>query len=59
MQLTEPIICPFCGQRFDLLIDTTAGSHRFTSDCEICCHPLEIHVECEPGNITNLHVASE
>ncbi|MBI3414031.1 MAG: CPXCG motif-containing cysteine-rich protein [Verrucomicrobia bacterium] len=57
MQISEPIQCPFCGQEFDLSIDTSAGSQRFTTDCEICCRPMEVIAECEPGEILNLEVA--
>lgn len=56
MQLSEAIQCPFCGQEFDLAIDTSVGSQRFTTDCEICCRPMEVLVECEPGEILSLEV---
>ena len=37
MQISESITCPFCGQSFELAIDTSVPSQRFTTDCEICC----------------------
>ena len=30
---------------------------RFTTDCEVCCRPFEVFVECEPGEILSLDVA--
>ena len=39
---TESIQCPFCGQRFELAIDTSVASQRFTTDCEVCCRPFEV-----------------
>ena len=56
MQVSESIQCPFCGQTFDLTIDTSVSSQRFTTDCEICCRPFEVVVEWEPGEILSLDV---
>jgi hypothetical protein len=54
MEVTETVQCPFCGQAFDLLIDTCVAQQRFTTDCEICCRPFEIVAECEPGEVLSL-----
>jgi hypothetical protein len=59
MQLTETVFCPFCGQRVDLVIDTSAGSHEFTTDCEVCCRPIHVRVDCAPGEIHQLDVAAD
>jgi transcription elongation factor Elf1 len=57
MEIPETIQCPFCGQRFDLVVDTSVPSQRFTTDCEVCCRPFEVTVECAPGEILGLDVA--
>jgi len=56
MQVSETITCPFCGQGFDLLIDTSVASQRFTTDCEVCCRPFEVVVESEMGEILSVDV---
>ena len=56
MQVSENVQCPFCGQRFELVIDTSTVSQQFTTDCEICCRPFEVFAECEPGEILSLSV---
>ncbi len=56
MTITEAIPCPFCGQESTVEIDTTIPSQRFTTDCEICCRPFEVNVQCEPGEIVSLDV---
>jgi hypothetical protein len=56
VEVSETICCPFCGQRFDLVVDTTAPTQRFVTDCEVCCRPLEIFAQCEPGEVLNLEV---
>ena len=59
MPVSESIQCPFCGQKFDLVLDTSIPTQRFTTDCEVCCRPVEVFAECEPGEILSLEVESE
>ena len=58
MEISETIQCPFCGQSFEINVDTSVPQQRFTTDCEVCCRPFEIVAECEPGEIVNLTVTS-
>ena len=53
---TESVQCPFCGQTFELAIDNSVPSQRFTTDCEVCCRPFEVVAECEAGEILSLDV---
>jgi hypothetical protein len=53
------VVCPFCAQSFELVVDTSVASQRLTTDCEVCCRPFEVFVECEPGEILSLETASE
>jgi len=56
MQSAENVQCIYCGQTFEVLVDTSTPSQRFTTDCEVCCRPMEIVAECEPGEILSLDV---
>lgn len=56
MEVSENIQCPFCGQRFEIVVDTSMGTNRFTTDCEVCCRPMEVVAECQPGEILSLDV---
>lgn len=38
------------------MIDTSQAAQRFTTDCEICCRPLEVYARCEGGEILDLEV---
>ncbi len=58
MEETETIQCPYCGQEFELAVDTSISTQRFITDCEICCRPFEVFAECEPGEILGLEVRS-
>jgi transposase-like protein len=59
MEISETIQCPHCGQSFDLVIDTSTRTQRFTTDCEVCCRPFEVLVECEPGEVLSLEVQGQ
>jgi hypothetical protein len=56
MEVIENIQCPYCGQVSDLAIDTSVPSQRFTTDCQVCCRPFDVVVECEPGEVLSLEV---
>jgi hypothetical protein len=56
MEEFTDIQCPFCGQTFEVVIDTSLASQRFTTDCEVCCRPLEVVAECKTGEILNVEV---
>jgi len=56
VEVSENIQCPFCGQTFELVVDTSTAQQRFTTDCEVCCRPFEVVAECEPGEILDLTV---
>ena len=39
------ITCPFCGERFEAVVDASGGDAEYVEDCPVCCHPNIIHVE--------------
>lgn len=56
MEIIELINCPWCGEAFEIVIDTSDSPLRLVSDCEVCCRPFELVVECEPGEILSLEI---
>jgi hypothetical protein len=58
VQDDESIQCPYCGQSFEIAIDTSVPSQRFVTDCEICCRPMEVRVECEMGEVMSVDVVA-
>jgi len=56
VEVTESIQCPFCGQTFELAIDTSIATQQFTTDCEVCCRPFEVFAECEPGEVVSIEI---
>jgi transcription elongation factor Elf1 len=56
MEVSQTIQCPFCGQSYELLIDTSIESQKLVTDCEVCCRPCEVHVEAELGEVLSVWV---
>ncbi len=38
------VSCPYCSTGFDLLVDTSQGSHTQWEDCPRCCAPIQVDV---------------
>ncbi len=39
------VLCPYCGQPVELLIDGTVARQRYVEDCEVCCRPMVVEVD--------------
>jgi hypothetical protein len=53
-ELTEKsIVCPYCGEALDVLIDSTDLDEQYIEDCQVCCKPINFIVsEGNDGEIT-------
>ena len=34
--------CPFCGERFEALVDDSGGEAEYIEDCPVCCRPITL-----------------
>ena len=41
--------CPWCGERLQTRVDLTAEEPSYVEDCEVCCRPIEFHIERDAG----------
>ncbi|MGZ8900084.1 MAG: CPXCG motif-containing cysteine-rich protein [Limisphaerales bacterium] len=55
----DQISCPYCGQPNTIVVDSSARSQQFTTDCEVCCRPFRVSIECEAGEILSIDAQSE
>ena len=46
--------CPWCGEYFTTMVDTAQGSYETIEDCAVCCRPITMSVEVEPGEVLSL-----
>jgi hypothetical protein len=49
--LEAEVACPFCGEVYRTMIDTSQGDHSTIEDCPVCCRPIQLDVICVPGEI--------
>jgi hypothetical protein len=54
------IRCPFCGERFEALVDASGGAADYVEDCPVCCRPIELHLRTgADGDIESLDADRE
>lgn len=46
-------LCPYCWERISMILDTSVRSQTFIEDCEVCCHPIQVHYTMEDGSVRN------
>ena len=39
--------CPYCWERFSMLIDASVDSQEYVEDCEVCCRPIDFTIEID------------
>jgi len=60
--MVEDVIvdCPSCGEAVAIGVDTTAAAEQsYYEDCPVCCRPMEVYVQCQPGHIIGISVTAD
>ena len=37
--------CPYCWETISMLFDSSLNQSQYVEDCEVCCHPIEVHYQ--------------
>ena len=45
------VSCPYCGEVFTALIDSSAGEQSYIEDCQICCNPIQFEVRSDANGL--------
>ncbi len=40
------VLCPYCGEMFEVTIDCTQGDQSYVEDCAVCCQPVLLEILC-------------
>jgi hypothetical protein len=43
------ISCPYCGERFEAVVDASSGDSEYVEDCPVCCRPITLHLTSDDG----------
>ena len=41
---TQVIDCPYCGESYELVVDTSETEQRYIEDWYVCCAPIQFTV---------------
>lgn len=52
--LEESVQCPYCWERFTILVDASVESQDYIEDCEVCCRPIDFSVEVGEQDQVNI-----
>ena len=50
--------CPYCWQTISMLLDSSVAEDRYVEDCEVCCHPIQIHYHFHDKSLTDFTAQS-
>ncbi|MBT3694677.1 CPXCG motif-containing cysteine-rich protein [bacterium] len=49
------ITCPYCGESYELVVDTSGGEQNYIEDCFVCCAPINFTIQIDgQGNFSVL-----
>ena len=49
------VTCPYCGEVFTAVVDSSAGSQEYIEDCYVCCRPIQFSVMVDmDGQLTEV-----
>jgi cysteine-rich CPXCG protein len=55
---SEQVSCPYCGERFEAIIDTS--NPDYIEDCAICCRPITFTLrESQEGSFLQLNTEDD
>jgi hypothetical protein len=58
-ELTEKtILCPYCGESIDILVDCSIDDQEYIEDCQVCCCPILINATVYE-NVVSVSVRTE
>lgn len=43
--------CPYCWEEISMLLDGSVPKQHYVEDCEVCCNPIELHVQFDDGEL--------
>ena len=55
----QDVDCPYCGERINLALDTSAGPQRYIEDCQVCCRPITVVLDVDADGDAAVRVQSE
>ena len=55
----KTVSCPWCGERFSVLLDLSVPHQNYVEDCQVCCSPIVFDVTAHYENDADVRVSRE
>jgi hypothetical protein len=50
---TVVVMCPYCAQTFEVLVDCSIDHQEYIEDCEVCSRPVSLVIDvAEDGSVS-------
>ena len=53
------VLCPYCGERIDVMIDDCGESQQYIEDCQVCCRPINFYITLDEYQQMSVSVCSD
>ncbi len=53
------LMCPYCGESIELVVDIAEGDAEYIEDCEVCCRPMTVIVTVAGEDLVDVRVQHE
>jgi len=48
----ETVMCPYCGESIEVLLDPEEVGQQYIEDCQVCCKPITFSLTLDgAGNV--------
>ena len=61
MDPVEPahIRCPYCGERLEIIVDSSVRRQEYIEDCQVCCKPISLSICMSDEGQPSIEVRSQ
>ncbi len=56
---SKRVECPYCGERFEAVIDCSESEQSYIEDCWVCCRPISFTVYIDEQGEANVYTRHE
>ena len=56
---THLIVCPYCGESLEILVDSSIRRQDYVEDCQVCCRPITLTIVVDGDGCLHVDASSE
>jgi hypothetical protein len=51
-------VCPHCGERISMVLDTSVKGQTYVEDCEVCCQPVKVRYTAKDDEVRHFEASA-